>query len=114
MKSPTPVFLLLLFIAGIYVGLTAFFPAWRNTGRKKRKLLSKTRGSIYIAICVPGLIFTIYIIYIFCGGTNTILPLTSEQLFRSADILMLATLVVPALLGTVFRAISGKNKPTEN
>jgi len=109
-KSPTPLFLLLLFTSGIYWGLSAFFPAWRNNGRKKRKLITKTKGILYIFVCLPGSIFAAYIVYVFCGGKNNILPLTDEQLFRTADILMLAVIVVPMLIG----AILGKKKKHED
>jgi len=103
MKAPTPLFLLLLFAAGIYVGLTAFFPSWRSTGRKRRKQLTKVSGCIHILICLPGLVYTIYVLYIFCGGASHLLPLTNEQLFRSADALLLAVIVVPIIVGAFVR-----------
>jgi len=39
----------------------------------------------YICISILGIIYSSYVIYVFCGGVHRILPLSDKELFRSAD-----------------------------
>ena len=83
---PAPFFLLLIFISMLYVGLIAFFPSLRSpNSRKKRKPITRTRGMFYICISILGIIYSSYVIYVFCGGVHRILPISDKELFRSAD-----------------------------
>lgn len=112
MRAPTPFFLLLLFISCLYVGLIAFFPSLRSSNsRKKREPVTKVRGVVYISIGVIGLIYTLYVIYVFCGGSCIILPVSDKMLFRSADAIFFLLIIGSIIIGAIRQKLIKKIKP---
>ncbi|GHU68966.1 hypothetical protein AGMMS49983_21930 [Clostridia bacterium] len=104
--AASPLFIMLFSIAAIWRGLVAFFPALRTNKRKERKPIPKAHGIFYLTAGLLGFLYSLYVIYIFAGGTHVIFPIANKTLFRSADVVLIVFLVAPFFL----RIIIGKNK----
>lgn len=113
MKTPTPIVLLVFALALIYRGLVAFFPSLRGENKKQRKAVPKLDGSICLLVGLLGVLYSVYVIYVFAGGSVRIFSIENEALFRSADLLLLAFIFVPIVI-LFFKSIFNRKKDSEN
>jgi len=112
--SPSPLIILLFSFAAIYRGCVAFFPSLRGENKKKRKPVPKAQGVIYFLVGVLGVLYSLYVIYVFAGGTLRILSIDDEMLFRSADILLFAPIVLLFILSLLKKVFLGKKNDKED
>ena len=107
MKAPSPLIILVFAIACIYRGFVAFFPSLRGENRKNRKPIPQTHGVLYFLIGTFLFLYSVYVIYVFIGGSYRILPIKDRILFRSADLFLLTPFILGALV-SIFNSIKKK------
>lgn len=113
MKAPSPLFILIFSLALIYRGFVAFFPSLRGENKKKRKPIPRLQGIVYLFAGLLGSLYSVYVIYVFAGGSFRVLPIEDETLFRSTDMLLLAPIVLALVFAIIKRVFSGKRKGSE-
>ena len=114
MKALSPLIILIFSLAVIYRGFVAFFPQLRGENRKKRKSIPKTHGIIYFFFGFLGLLYSLYVIYVFAGGAFRILPIDDKILFASADILLVSPIVLGFITLILTKIFPDKNKDNKN
>ena len=110
MKAPSPFIILLFSVAAIYRGCVAFFPSLRGENKKKRKTVPKAHGIIYFLVGALGFLYSLYVIYVFAGGTLRLCSIDDEMLFRIADMLLFAPIVLLFVLSILEKAFLCKRK----
>ena len=98
MKAPSPLFILLFSIALIYRGFVAFNPSLRAENKKNRKPIPKLYGIVYFFFGLSGVVYSLYVIYVFAGGAVRLLPVDDKVLFLSSDLLLFAPIAFSFVL----------------